>query len=89
MRPVIYYGVAVRIETFYGKDDNVVKERSVDQERSARELRAGRDLCGKSTPLKRWREGEETGGGGGGGVIEANYKGRITGSWATRQPSLL
>lgn len=26
--------------------------------------------------------------GGGGWVIEANYKGRITGSWATRQPSL-
>lgn len=33
----------------------------------------------KSTPLKKER---------GGGVIEANYKGRITGSWATKQPCL-
>jgi len=32
----------------------------------------------KSTPLKKEM----------GGVIEANYKGRITGSWATKQPCL-
>lgn len=65
-----------------GSDDFAIKTTRLRTQKSCWRTRGRSTRKIDATVDGREKEGE------GGGVIEANYKGRITGSWATRQPSL-